>query len=191
MKTLRTYAVVSLGLALLAVNGCKSPNTTSAGSTGPLAESEQSQEARRALAELIAKTPAAAALSKEAKATLVFPQVVKGGFIIGAQGGAGSLFKGNELAGYYDTVGGSYGLQAGVQKYGYVLFFMTDDALKYVDSARGWEIGVGPSVVVVDQGAAASFTTTTSKSDVYAFVFDQKGLMAGIGLQGNKIVKAR
>ncbi len=191
MNTIRKYAVASLSLLVLAAIGCKSPNTAGAGSGGALVETEQSQEARKALADLIAKTPAAATLSKDAKATLVFPQVVKGGFIIGAQGGAGSLLKGNELVGYYRTVGGSYGLQAGIQKYGYVLFFMTDDALKSLDEARGWEIGVGPTVVVVDQGAAANFTTTTAKSDVYAFIFDQKGLMAGLGLQGTKIEKAR
>jgi len=75
------------------------------------------------------------------------------------------------------------------QSFGYVLFLMTDSAVKYLDRSDGWEIGVGPSVVVVDEGIASTLTTTTLKSDVYAFVFDQKGLMAGIGLQGSKITK--
>ena len=53
----------------------------------------------------------------------------------------------------------------------------------------GWEIGVGPSVVVVDQGKAKTMTSTTLRDDVYAFIFSQKGLMAGLGIQGSKITK--
>ena len=83
----------------------------------------------------------------------------------------------------------SCGLQAGVQSFGYALFFMTDSALDYLDRTSGWEIGVGPSVVIVDEGVAKSLTTTTAKSDIYAFFFDQKGLMAGIGLQGTKVTR--
>jgi lipid-binding SYLF domain-containing protein len=80
-------------------------------------------------------------------------------------------------------------LQAGVQKYGYALFFMTNSALQYLDKSDGWELGTGPSIVVVDVGTAKSITTTTAKSDVYAFFFDQKGLMGGLGIQGTKITK--
>jgi lipid-binding SYLF domain-containing protein len=91
--------------------------------------------------------------------------------------------------GYYTTTGGSFGLQAGVQTYGYAMFFMNEKALQQLDAADGFEVGVGPSVVVVDEGMAKQTTTTTAKHDIYAFVFGQKGLMAGIGLQGNKIAK--
>ena len=69
------------------------------------------------------------------------------------------------------------------------LYFMTEDALKWIDKSDGWEIGVGPTIVVVDMGAAGSLTSTTAQSDIYAFFFDQKGLMAGLGLQGTKITK--
>ena len=67
------------------------------------------------------------------------------------------------------------------------LFFMTDDSLDYLVRSSGWEIGVGPSIVVLDAGAARTLTTTTAKSDIYAFIFSQRGLMAGLGLQGSKI----
>jgi lipid-binding SYLF domain-containing protein len=76
-----------------------------------------------------------------------------------------------------------------VQSFGYAMFLMTDKALQYLDRSDGWELGVGPSIVVVDLGKANSLTTTTLKDDVYAFIFDQKGLMAGLGLQGSKITK--
>ncbi len=83
----------------------------------------------------------------------------------------------------------SYGLQAGVQVFGYALFFMNDGALEYLDSSGGFELGVGPSIVVVDAGMGKSITSTTITQDVYAFIFSQKGLMAGIGLQGSKITR--
>ena len=71
--------------------------------------------------------------------------------------------------------------------FGYAMFLMTPAAVEYLDKSDGWEIGVGPSIVVLDEGAAKTLTTTTMQSDVYAFIFDQRGLMAGAGLQGSKI----
>lgn len=138
---------------------------------------------------LYAKYPAAKALAQGAKGILIFPNIVKGGFVVGGLYGEGALHKEGKTEGYYNTVAASYGLQVGLQKYGYALFFMTDAALNYLKKSDGWEIGVGPSIVIVDEGLAKSMTTTTAKSDVYAFFFDQKGLMAGLGLQGTKITK--
>jgi lipid-binding SYLF domain-containing protein len=113
--------------------------------------------------------------------------VVKGGLIVGGQYGVGALREGRKTFGYYKTVAASYGLQAGAQKFGYAMFFMTDSALQHLKKSSGWEVGVGPSIVLVDEGVARSLTTTTAKDDIYAFFFDQKGLMAGLGLQGSKI----
>ena len=148
---------------------------------------EINRDSKSALEKLYAKSPLAKTLSEKAAGILVFPGIVKGGFMVGGQYGEGGLLKGGKTTGYYNTVSASYGLQAGIQKYGYALFFMTDSALKWIDRSDGWEIGVGPNVVVVDVGAATSKTTTTLQSDVYAFFFDQKGLMGGLGLQGTKI----
>jgi lipid-binding SYLF domain-containing protein len=145
------------------------------------------QKVEDALKTLYETTPAAKDFSKIAKGILVFPDIVKGGFIIGGQFGEGALKKDGRTVGYYNTVAASYGLQAGLQKFGYALFFITDKGLKYLESSNGWEIGVGPSIVVVDKGAAGALTTTTGKDNIYAFFFSQKGLMAGLGLQGSKI----
>jgi lipid-binding SYLF domain-containing protein len=150
---------------------------------------EINRDVSSALKELYAKSPSAKIMGEKAKGILVFPAIVKGGFIVGGQYGEGALLKGGKTAGYYNTVQASYGLQAGLQKYGYALFLMTDSAVKYINKSDGWEIGVGPTIVVVDTGAAASATTTTLQSEIYAFFFDQKGLMAGIGLQGTKITR--
>lgn len=162
-----------------------------AGSSSAFAASagEINKNARKALQILYAKSDTAKVMGEKAKAILVFPSISKGGFVVGGQYGEGVLMKNGETVAYYNTVSVSYGLQVGIQKYGYVLFFMTDEAEEYLHKSRGWELGVGPSIVVVDTGAAGGISTTTSQAEVYAFFFDQKGLMAGLGLQGTKITK--
>ena len=147
------------------------------------------RDAEAALQSLYQSTPAAKTLSETAKGILVFPKVKKAGFIVGAQYGQGVLFQNGRPVGHYRATAGSYGLQAGVQGFSYAMFFMTDEALKYLDNSAGFEIGVGPSIVVVDAGKAKTLTTTTARADVYAFTFGQKGLMAGLGLQGSKITR--
>jgi lipid-binding SYLF domain-containing protein len=160
------------------------PNPAHAASTA-----EINRDVKIALENLYAKSPAAKALGEKAKGILVFPGIVKGGFMVGGQFGEGAVLKGGKTAGYYNTLSASYGLQIGLQKYGYALFFMTDSALDWIDKSDGWEVGVGPSIVVMDTGAAKSMTTTTLQAEIYAFFFDQQGLMGGLGLQGTKITR--
>ena len=146
-------------------------------------------DSRAALNNLYAKAPAAKALGAKAQAILVFPRITKAGLGVGGQYGEGALLKGGKPVAYYSTAGASYGLQIGAQRYGYAMFLMNDTAVQALDKAEGFEVGVGPSVVVADEGFAKSTTTTNIKDDIYAFIFSQKGLMAGLGLQGNKITK--
>jgi lipid-binding SYLF domain-containing protein len=145
-----------------------------------------------AIKHLLDTTPAARELAKTAKGALVFPNVKKAGFIAGIQYGNGALVRkkqggGYYIANYYNITSASFGYQAGVQKFGYVMALMTDAAVEHVETSRGWELGVGPSIVVVDAGKAKTLTTETIKNDVYAFSFGQEGLMAGAGIQGTKV----
>ncbi len=151
--------------------------------------SEIDRDVDAALASLYGQTPKAKEIGGTVKGILVFPKILKAGLLIGAQGGEGALRMKGKTAGYYSTVAVSYGLQAGVQWFGYAMFFRTDEALGYLDRSGGWEIGSGPSIAIVDEGLAKSMSTTTLKDDIYVFFFDQKGLMAGLGLQGTKISK--
>jgi lipid-binding SYLF domain-containing protein len=162
-------------------------------STRAFAESGAGLEAdaKAALEVLYKQTPGSKALADKAKGVLVFPNIVKAGFIVGAQYGDGVLFKGSKLGGYYNSIAGSVGYQAGVEKFGYALFFMTDADLKYLSNSAGWELGVGPEITIIDQGAAGQLSTTTAKKGVYAFFFDQKGLMGGVSIQGTKISKIK
>ena len=148
---------------------------------------EIDRDARKGLQDLYAKNPKARELGAKAKGILVFPSILKAGFMFGGQYGEGALLKGGRTVGYYNTVAASYGFQAGIQVFGYALFFMTDAALKYLDKSEGFELGGAPSLVVLDEGKAGSLSTTTLQNDMYAMFFDQRGLMGGLGLQGTKI----
>jgi lipid-binding SYLF domain-containing protein len=152
---------------------------------------ELHRDAHAALKSLYAKNPGAKAIGQNAVAVLVFPGIVRAGAGVGGQYGEGVLFKGDKPAGYYSTAGGSVGAQLGGQKYGYALFFLSNGTLKTLDEAKGFEIGVGPSVVFADEGMGKSVTTKTADDKIYAFVFDQVGAMAALDLQGNKITKIK
>jgi lipid-binding SYLF domain-containing protein len=145
------------------------------------------RDASEAVHQLIKSNPAAAQLAAKSKAVLVFPNIVKAGLIFGGAYGEGELMMNNKVDGYYNSITGSWGLQAGGQSYGYVVFLMNDKAVRYVHQTHGWEIGVGPTVVVVNEGVAKNLSTSTLKDDAYAFIFDQQGLMASLSIEGTKI----
>jgi lipid-binding SYLF domain-containing protein len=146
-------------------------------------------DAATALAKLYSGSDKARELGELAKGVLVFPSMYKGGFMAGGQYGEGVLIVDGKQVGRYNSIQMSFGMQAGLQKYGYALFFMTQESLAYLQNSKGWELGVGPSIVVVDEGVGKNLSTTTLRSEIYAFFFDPKGLMAGMGLQGTKITK--
>jgi lipid-binding SYLF domain-containing protein len=161
---------------------------------GALAAPEKSdpqldRDAAAALRRLLANNESARKLNATALAVLVFPKIVKVGFLLGGAYGEGAMMQGGRTVGYYNSAAASYGLQAGAQWFGYALFFMNAKALSYLDSSDGFQVGVGPSVVVVDSGMAKNISSTTLTQDVYAIIFNQKGLMAGLGIEGSKITK--
>jgi lipid-binding SYLF domain-containing protein len=149
------------------------------------------QDARAALQVLYAGSPGAKALGEKSKGMVVFPKVVKAGLIVGGQSGDGVLMVGDKVVGVYNTSAVSMGAQAGAQSFGYGLFFMTDKTLADFRSSQNFQIGVGPSVVFIDEGVAKDVNTLTTQADVYGVIFDQKGLMAGLGLQGSKITRLK
>lgn len=173
------------GLLLIAffVNSLNCPAALAASA------SQINSNATQALNGLYQDTPGALALAQKSKGILVFPSIVKAGFIVAGQYGDGVLRIRNRPAGYYRSVAASFGYQAGAQSFGYVLFFMDNASLRYLNRTDGWELGTGPSLVVLDKGFGKNLSTTTLQNGVYAFIFNQKGLMAGIGIQGSKITR--
>ena len=170
------------GLVLAICFGAMLPQIASAASAYDI-----NRQVDAALSALYASNPAAVELSRKAKGVLVFPSVTKAGFIFGGEFGVGALRENGQSVGYYSVAAASYGLQIGIQNFGYALFLMDNNSLSFLNSQGGWQLGVGPSIVVMDQGMARSLTTATELQGVYAFIFDQQGLMAGMGLQGSKI----
>ena len=148
-------------------------------------------DANQALQTLYKTNPVAQSISKSARAILVFPKIIKAGLVFGGSYGEGVLKQGPKVVNYYNSVSGSWGLQAGAQSYGYVVFLMNSKAEEYLNKSEGWEIGVGPTVVVVNEGVAKNLSTSTLKDDAYAFIFDQSGLMAGVSIEGTKISKIK
>ena len=150
---------------------------------------ELARDGQAALQKLYAKNPKAKELGAKSVGILVFPSIVKAGIGVSGQYGEGVLFRGGKAVGYYNTAGAAIGFQLGAQAYGYAMFFLAEETLAYLDKSQGFEVGVGPSVVLADDAFAKSTTTSTVKENIYAFIFDNKGAMASIGLQGNKITK--
>ena len=153
------------------------------------ADAQMDADALATLKKLYASNEGARVLGEKAKGILVFPTIAKGGFMIGGAYGEGTLLVNGRTAGYYSSAAASYGLQIGIQRFSYALFMMTDSAMQYLNKSDGWEIGVGPTIVVADEGFATKATTTTLKAEIYAFIFGQQGLMAGLGIEGTKVTR--
>jgi len=174
------YKILTVTAIMFSLSGISSSaNATSA--------EELNTEAAQALQTLYKNNPVAENLSKKARAILVFPKILKAGLVFGGSYGEGVLLKNSQFSGYYNSVSASWGWQAGAESYGYVVFLMNDKAVKYLEKTKGWEIGVGPNVVFVNQGAAKNLSSSTMKDDAYAFIFDQQGLMASLSIEGTKI----
>ena len=152
---------------------------------------ELNTDAKQSLQKLYSTHPYAERLSKRAEAILVFPNIIKAGLVFGGAYGEGVLLEGGKADKYYNSVSASWGFQAGAQSFGYAVFLMSDKAIRYLDKSDGWEIGVGPTVVVVDEGAAKNLSTSTLKDDAYAFVFNQQGLMLSVSIEGTKISRIK
>ena len=181
----RLFACMLASAAVLSLSAA-----TFASANAATAE-DLNKDADQALRTLYKSNPVAEKISKQARAVLVFPKIIKAGLVFGGSYGEGVLKQGPKVVNYYNSVSGSWGLQAGAQSYGYVVFLMSNAAESYLNKSEGWEIGVGPTVVVVNEGVAKNLSTSTLKDDAYAFIFDQSGLMAGVMIEGTKISKIK
>lgn len=177
-----TRFIFSLALATASVGAIGAASQACAATAEDL-----NTDSRQALENLYRSNPGAESLGHRARAILIFPNIVKAGLVFGGSYGEGELMKNGTVNGYFNSVSGSWGLQAGAQSYGYAVFLMTNKATDYLEKSEGWEIGVGPTVVVVNEGMAKNLSSTTLKDDAYAFIFNQQGLMAGVSIEGTKI----
>ena len=128
---------------------------------------------------------------QNAKGILVFPNIVKAGFIIGAEFGEGALRINGKTVDYYRTTGASFGLQVGAQTKSIIIVFLEDEALRKFRNSAGWEAGVDGSIALVGTGAGGSIDSTNVSDPIIAFAFGNKGLMLNLTLEGSKYTRIK
>lgn len=146
-------------------------------------------EVKQALKRFKKEVPAADEYIKLAKGMLVFPSIFKAGFGIGGEYGEGAMIINGKTVEYYSTAAASIGFQLGAQTKTVIILFTTDKALKKFRRSDGWEAGVDGSVALIELGAATTLDTNTVKNPIIAFVFNNKGLMYNLSLEGSKYSK--
>jgi lipid-binding SYLF domain-containing protein len=171
---------VIAALTLLATV-CLTPGAQAA--SGP----EIDANARATLEDFFHQIPSGREMANKATAVLVFPTVVKAGIGIGGEYGEGVLHVRGRTAGYYNIISASVGFQFGAQARSVIVMFMTDAALAGFQRTDGWKVGVDGSVAIITIGAGGQIDTNSVRSPVVGFIFDQKGLMYNLTLEGSKI----
>jgi lipid-binding SYLF domain-containing protein len=160
--------------------------------TGPALASNGAEidaKADLALERLLRESEIAREVNDRAIAVLVFPDIVKAGFGVGGQYGEGALRRDGATIGYYNIAAASFGLQIGAQSFSQAVFFMTEDALAFLDKSEGFELGADAKVALANEGLGYNVTTSTIQDPIIAFVFGQQGLMAGVTIEGSKITQ--
>lgn len=149
-------------------------------------KSELDVKVNATLQVLYEKFPESREMVRRSFGVLVFPEIAKAGFFLGGEYGEGSLLKEGFPVGYYSAAGGSIGIQFGVQVRSQVVLFMSQASYESFRTGRGWEVGVDGSVAVATEGAGGKLDTKSINQPVVAFIFGNKGLMAGVSLEGSK-----
>ncbi len=173
--------IIRLAVMALLATFCSAPRANAASAP------ELDASVRATLAQFFREIWSSRELANQALAILVFPTVVKAGFGIGGEYGEGALHIRGRTAGYYNIISGSIGFQFGAQARSVIIMFMTEPALVGFQRTDGWKIGVDGSVAVITVGAGGAIDTNSIRSPIVGFIFDQKGLMYNLTLEGSKI----
>ena len=185
-------STAALAFGTLALAGCTTTKS-SGGSAATDMSKRQSIDASvdGTMSRLYTTVNGSRELVSKARGILVFPSVLQVGFVVGGQYGEGSLRVAGSTVGYYSTISGSFGLQAGAQSKAIIFLFMTQDALDKFRSSDGWSVGADASVALVKMGANGAVDTTTATAPVEVFILTNAGLMADVSLAGTKVSKLK
>ena len=124
-----------------------------------------------------------------ARGILVIPRMWKAGVLLGFEFGEGALIVDGIKIQYYKALTTSVGLQIGVGSKDLILLFFDDTAMDNFLYSSGWEVGVDGAVALFSRGAAGAVDSITFKDPIVGFVFGQKGLIAGVSMEGTKFTK--
>jgi lipid-binding SYLF domain-containing protein len=187
MKTITTAFSRFISLALLAsVLSLGFPGVANAGHTA----AEIDARVNAALARLKKEVPGSEEVLAKAHGVLILAEVVKAGFVVAGEGGDGELRIGGKTVGYYKLGSMSVGFQAGGAKRDIIMAFLDASELKkFQDNDKGWKVGADATVTVVNTGASGAIDSATLDKPIVSFIVGEKGLMAGISLDGTKISK--
>jgi lipid-binding SYLF domain-containing protein len=175
---------LALGLALLLALGTGAASRSEAASAGAI-----DADVRETMTDFFSKVGGARDLVNRSAAVLVFPSVIKAGIGIGGEYGEGALITREHTIDYYNIVSASIGFQLGAQSRSVIIVFVTPEALASFRRTRGWKVGVDASVAIVTVGAGGSIDTSRIASPIVGFIFDNKGLMYNLTLEGSKITR--
>jgi len=176
IRSLRPAAVLLAALLALATVGARAAT-----------REEIDARVREAVQDLYKTSSAAHELAGKAAGVLVFPSIIKGGFVVGGEYGEGSLLVGEKPVAYYNIASASVGFQLGVQEKSVAILFMTAESLAKFRQSQGWKAGVDGSVAIATLGAGKELDTETASKPIIGFVFSNKGLMYNLTLEGSKI----
>lgn len=126
---------------------------------------------------------------RKAEGILILPSVKKGALIIGGEYGRGAMRIGGKTVDYYSMTVGSIGLQIGGQARDIIIAFMSADGLKKFRDSKGWEAGVDGNVALVTLGTGGKAISSMGNDPIVAFVYDVKGLIADMSMNGAKFNK--
>ena len=179
---------IAVGLGSVAMIGC---TTTPPGSeaSGPSERAAMEKNVDATLSRLYTTVPGSREMLQRAAGVLVFPSVVGGSFVVGAEYGRGALREGGRTTGYYSTTAGSIGLQAGGQSKAVIYVFNTREALEKFKNSKGWTAGADATVAVGKIGANGSVDTQTVQQPVSSFILTNVGLEAGAAVGAAKITQ--
>ena len=175
----------ALGIALLTILALG--GTPQRGDAGSAAEIDA--DVRATMSEFFAQVRGSRELVAKSSAVLVFPSVIKAGIGIGGEYGEGALVTRERTIDYYNIVSASIGFQFGAQARSVIIVFMTPEALSGFRRTHGWKVGVDASVAIITVGAGGSIDTSRIASPIVGFIFDNKGLMYNLTLEGSKITR--
>jgi lipid-binding SYLF domain-containing protein len=186
-------ATAALAFGGLALAGCTTTGESGHETSATNASKRQSIDASvdGTMSRLFTTVKGSRELVSKARGVLVFPSVIQAGLIVGGQYGEGALRVGGSTVGYFSTVSGSLGLQAGAQSKAIIFLFMTQDSLDKFRNADGWSVGADASVALVTVGANGAVDTTTATAPVQVFVLTNAGLMGDLSLQGTKVSRLK
>jgi len=144
---------------------------------------------RNTLQFLYKKWPEIKELSDKAVGLLVIPKVSEASLIYGGSYGKGALLIKNKTVDYYSFVGGSWGLNFGVQQYSHVLFFMTEDSLNNFKNSSGFNFSAELTYALQTDAYTLGVDLRSRITPIIPVVFAQGGIMGGISLDGTKYNK--